>query len=197
MKVIDVSAWQENIDWKAIKAAGIGGVIIKIGEGINLDSMFCDHVNNAVANGLQYGIYYYGHAKDIDEARREAYQVDQWLKIYLRGETPPLGIWYDAEDEDMLQGEQNVVYPIANFIHELRSAGYTYVGVYSSYNWLTNIIDLQPLAMDIPIWVAQYNTKNDFYFEHPDRICRMWQYTDKELVGKYELMKVDCNVYYD
>ena len=29
MKVIDISAWQENIDWKAVKDIGIGGVIIK------------------------------------------------------------------------------------------------------------------------------------------------------------------------
>lgn len=197
MKVIDISAWQENIDWEAVKSAGIKGVIIKLGEGTNLDDMFFDHINNAVNNGLKYGLYYYGHAKNEAEARREAYTVDQWIKTYIRGENPPLGIWYDAEDKDMLQGDENVVYPIANFVHTLREAGYNYVGVYTSYNWLTNVIDLQPLPLDIPIWVAQYNTRNDFYFENPNRICRMWQYTDKELIGKYELMKVDCNVYYD
>lgn len=194
MKVIDISAWQENVDWQAVKDAGVQGVIIKLGEGVNLDEMFCEHVNNAVSHGLQYGVYYYANAKDVDGARREAYQVDQWLKIYLRGENPPLGIWYDAEDNKMLGGNQNVVYTIANFIHELRSVGYNYVGVYSSYNWLTNIIDLQPLPKDVPIWTAQYYHENSFKLEYPSRICKIWQYTDHEQIGN---MQLDCNVYYE
>ena len=32
MKVIDISAWQENVDWDAVVAEGIEGVILKIGE---------------------------------------------------------------------------------------------------------------------------------------------------------------------
>lgn len=40
MKVIDISAWQTDIDWQAVKNAGIEGVIIKLGEGINIDEMF-------------------------------------------------------------------------------------------------------------------------------------------------------------
>lgn len=194
MKVIDISAWQTHIDWQALKNNDIGGVIIKLGEGTSLDEMFCDHVNNAVAYGLPYGVYYYGHAKNIDEARREAYQVDRWLKIYLRGENPPLGIWYDAEDASMLDGGNNVVYPIANFIHTLREAGYNYVGLYSSYNWLTNVIDLQPLPKDVPIWVAQYYHSNSFKEENPDRICKIWQYTD---CWQIRNMTLDCNVYYE
>lgn len=193
MKVIDISAWQENIDWEAVKNAGIEGVIIKLGERTNLDEMFFDHVNDAVNNGLKYGLYYYGHAKDVSEARREAYTVDQWIKTYIRGENPPLGIWYDAEDEDMLQGDENVVYPIANFMHTLREAGYNYVGIYTSYNWLNNIIDLQPLPLDVPIWVAQYYKENSFKQEYPERICKMWQYTDHEQIGN---MQLDCNIYY-
>lgn len=156
MKVIDISAWQENIDWEAVKNAGIEGVIIKLGEGTTLDEMFFEHVNNAVNYGLKYGVYYYAHASSIDEARREAYTVDQWLKTYIRGENPALGIWYDAEDNSMLEGINNVVYPIANFIHTMREIGYNYVGLYSSYNWLINVIDLEPLPKDVPIWSAQY-----------------------------------------
>lgn len=194
MKIIDISAWQEDLDWQAIKNAGVQGVIIKIGEGANLDEMFIEHVNNAVANGLKYGVYYYAHASNIDEARREAYYVDNWISTYLNNKNPELGIWYDAEDNTMLGGNQNVVYPIANFIHTLREIGYNYVGVYSSYNWLTNVIDLQPLPKDIPIWVAQYYHENNFKIEYPSRICKIWQYTDSEQIGN---MQLDCNVYYE
>lgn len=193
MKVVDISAWQENVNWQELKDYGISGAIIKIGEGGSLDEMFCEHANNAVAYGLPFGVYYYGHAGSVDEARREAHIVDNWLTTYLNQE-PALGIWYDAEDKSMLKGLNNVVYPIANFVHVLREAGYKYVGLYSSYNWLTNVIDLQPLPKDVPIWVAQYNYENNFKQEHPDRIVKIWQYTDHEKIGG---MALDCNEYYE
>ena len=195
MKVIDISAWQEWIDWQAVKDAGIKGVILKIGERYNLDEKFIEHVNNAVAYGLRYGVYYYGHASSINEAVTEANWVDKQIKTYLNGQNPELGIWYDAEDKDMLEGHLNVVYPIANFISTLLGKGYNYVGLYSSYNWLTNIIDLSALPYYVPIWSAQYGyPQNSFAMENPHRICRMWQYTDCERTGN---MGLDCNIYYE
>lgn len=193
MKVIDISAWQEWIDWQAVKDADISGVIIKIGEGTNLDEKFIEHVNNAIAYGLCYGVYYYGHASSIDEAITEANWIDKQIKTYLNGKNPPLGIWYDAEDEDMLEGHLNVVYPIANFISTLLGKGYNYVGLYSSYNWLTNIIDLSALPDYVPIWSAQYHYENNFKLEYPERVCKIWQYTDCERIGD---MRLDCNIYY-
>ena len=194
MKVIDISAWQENIDWKAVKDIGIGGVIIKIGEKTHLDDMFITHVNNAVTYNLPYGIYYYAHASTIDEAIAEANWVDKQIKTYLNGKNPELGIWYDAEDESMFKNNINVAYMIGNFINRLNELNYNYVGLYSSYNWLTNIIDLNLLADYIPIWMAQYRYhENSFAVENPNRICRLWQYTDSEQIGD---MQLDCNIYY-
>ena len=194
MKVIDISAWQENIDWKVVKDIGIGGVIIKIGEKTHLDDMFITHVNNAVTYNLPYGIYYYAHASTIDEAIAEANWVDKQIKTYLNGKNPELGIWYDAEDESMLKNNINIAYMIGNFINRLNELDYNYVGLYSSYNWLTNIIDLNLLADYIPIWTAQYEYhENSFAIENPNRICRLWQYTDSEQIGD---MQLDCNIYY-
>ncbi|WP_287763438.1 GH25 family lysozyme, partial [Megamonas sp.] len=131
----------------------------------------------------------------IDEAITEANWVDKQIKTYLNGKNPELGIWYDAEDEDMLEGHLNVVYPIANFISILLSKGYNYVGLYSSYNWLTNVIDLKALPDYVPIWSAQYGYhENSFAIENPSRICRIWQYTDCEQIGN---MQLDCNIYYE
>ena len=104
-KVVDISAWQENLNWQALKRADIKGVIIKIGEYHHLDDMFITHVNNAVAYNLPYGIYYYAHAATIDEAINEANWVDMQIKTYLNEQNPPLGIWYDAEDKSMFRFE--------------------------------------------------------------------------------------------
>ena len=193
LNLIDISAWQQHINWQAIHKAQIDGVIIKIGEYTNLDEMFIRHVNNAVEYNLPYGVYYYAHAQTISESINEALWVDQMIKTYLDGENPPLGIWYDAEDESLLQSPINPAYMIGNFINKLNELDYNYVGLYSSYNWLTNIIDLNLLADYIPIWVAQYYHENSFKQEHPERICKIWQYTDHKQIDD---MCFDCNIYY-
>ena len=193
-KVVDISAWQENLNWQALKRADIKGVIIKIGEYHHLDDMFITHVNNAVAYNLPYGIYYYAHAATIDEAINEANWVDMQIKTYLNGQNPPLGIWYDAEDKSMLKYNINVAYMIGNFINRLNELNYNYVGLYSSYSWLINIIDLNLLADYVPIWTAQYYHENSFKLEYPHRICKIWQYTNCKQINDICL---DCNIYYE
>ncbi len=192
MKVIDISAWQENIDWEAVKAAGVEGVILKLGERNNLDAMFIKHVNDAVAHGIKYGVYYYAHASNIEEAKKEAAWVDEQLKTYLRGENPALGIWYDAEDKDMQSGD--VTASCSAFVSYLNAKSYTYVGIYSSYNWLANgTIAVNELADYVPYWVAQYYKQNDFKLEYPNKLVRMWQYTDH----MSDELPYDCNIYYE
>lgn len=135
MKVIDISAWQTEIDWQGLVDSGVEGVILKIGERSSFDNMFVDHINHAVEYGLQYGVYYFAHACTYDEAVAEADQVAAWLKEYLRGETPPLGIWYDAESNRMLNGD--VTECCRAFINQLTNYGHQYNGVYASWSWLS------------------------------------------------------------
>lgn len=192
MKVIDISAWQENIDWDAVVAAGVEGVILKLGERNRLDEMFISHVNNAVAHGLKYGVYYYAHAANEDEAKAEAAWVDMQIKTYLDGKNPELGIWYDAEDESMTFG--NVTASCSAFVCALNEAGYTYVGIYSSYNWLTSgVIAVNEFADYVPYWVAQYYRENSFKQEYPHKNVKMWQYTER---FSNEL-PYDGNIYYE
>ena len=135
MKVVDISAWQENVNWQGLIDAGIEGVIIKLGERDTLDSMFVEHVNHAVEYGLKYGVYYYAHACTHDEAVREADTVATWLKEYLRGETPELGIWYDAESTRMTTGDVTEV--CMAFLNRLTDYGHQYEGIYAAWNWLS------------------------------------------------------------
>lgn len=192
MKLVDISAWQEKVDWEGIVNEGIEGVIVKLGENGALDEMFIDHVNNAVANGLKYGIYFYSDATTPDEARNEAIWVNDQVKTYLNGICPELGIWFDAEDKKMQKGD--VTAACSAFISYLNEQGYTYVGVYSSYNWLANgIIDMAQLADYVPYWVAQYNRVCDLKIEQPNKIIRIWQYTDHYS----DQLPYDGNKYYE
>lgn len=191
MKIVDISAWQSNFDWDYFVSLGVEGVIIKIGENNRLDSMFIEHVNNAVAHGLPYGVYYYTHGSSYDEAVADADSVAGWITEYLNGETPELGIWYDAEDNDMLSGD--VAATCMAFLNRLTDYGHQYQGIYASWNWLSkegsHHIDVDALPDYVPIWSAQYNSHDDLSDEYPGRV-RIWQYTDN-------FYGVDGDVYYD
>lgn len=201
MKVIDISAWQEDVDWQAIVDAGIDGVIIKIGELEHLDDMFIDHVNSAIFYGLKYGVYYYSHAYNYETAYNEAEIVASWLEEYLRGETPELGIWYDAEDDDMLQGDVTEV--CMTFLNRLTDYNHQYQGIYSSWDWLSaegsHYIHIEDLPDYVPYWVANYSEGNTFdtagrdYLkeEYPYNIIRIHQFTDN-----LEGFGYDANIYY-
>lgn len=191
MKVVDISAWQSNFDWDYFVSLGVEGVIIKIGENNRLDSMFIEHVNNAVAHGLSYGVYYYTHASSYDEAVADADSVAGWITEYLNGKTPELGIWYDAEDNDMLSGD--VAATCMAFLNRLTDYGHQYEGVYSSWNWMSkegaHYLHVDAMPNYVPLWSAQYNSHDDLSDEYPGRV-RIWQYTDN-------FYGVDGDVYYD
>ena len=194
MKIIDLSAWQTYVPWGLLVSEGVEGVILKIGEHSNLDDMFVEHVNNAVKHGLKYGVYYYGHAANYDEAAAEADQVADWLAEYLRGETPELGIWYDAESQRMLSSD-NVTANCMTFLNRLTEHGHQYNGIYASWNWLSkegaHYIHLDELPYYVPIWVAQYSRHCDLKDEYPDRV-RIWQYTDHY----NDSLPYDANIYF-
>lgn len=194
MKVVDISAWQEHVDWQGLIDAGVDGVIIKLGERDTLDTMFVEHVNHAVEYGLKYGVYYYAHACTYDEAVREADTVAGWLKEYLRGETPELGIWYDAESKRMTAG--NVTANCMAFLNRLTDYGHQYQGIYASWNWLSkdgaHYIDVDALPDYVPLWSAQYNSRDDLSDEYPGRV-RIWQYSDHFS----DDLPYDADIYYD
>jgi len=170
MKGIDVSAWQEEIGWEKVKAAGIEFAILKLGQYRRLDEMFETHLSNAKIAGMKIGIYYYATAKTIEEATADAEWTAAKIAQYFNGIHPEMGIWYDVEDHSM---EGSALTEICRtYCETLKTMGYHYAGIYSSYSWLTDLIDTANL--DVPYWVAQYY--HECNFSHPN--LKIWQYTN-------------------
>ncbi|MDR3591592.1 MAG: GH25 family lysozyme [Negativicutes bacterium] len=190
MKGIDISAWQDNIDWQAVKAANVEFVIIKLGQADHLDNLFAEHVNNAVAYGLKFGIYLYSLAKSREEAETEADWAAEQVRTYLNGIGPEMGIWFDVEDDSIAQDGADITGLCAAFVNRMRANGFQYVGVYSSYNWLTNGYIRTEELENVPFWCAQYNRECNFENQN----LRIWQYTDSlNIAGS----NFDGNIYFD
>ena len=177
MNVIDLSDWNDNIDWSTIVDAGVGGVIVKISEGRTLSELYGKHIAAAVARGLKWGVYAFTHAQTADRAVQEANVVINALDALGYG-TPPLGIWLDLEAPEVIgQDREDVTAICSAFISTCNAAGYS-AGIYASLSTLTDCINVNDLADYVPYWCAQYAEKCDFLDYYPDNRLAGWQCTD-------------------
>jgi GH25 family lysozyme M1 (1,4-beta-N-acetylmuramidase) len=85
-KGIDVSLYQGNIDWAKVAGDGVEYVFIRVGyrgygkEGrLVLDEKFAQNIAGAKAAGLKVGVYFFGQAITVEEAREEANLVLQQM----------------------------------------------------------------------------------------------------------------------
>lgn len=186
MNVIDLSDWNENVDWSRFIDHGIGGVIVKISEGRTLSELFAKNIAGAAARGLQWGVYCFSHAQTTERAEEEAEVVIEALGALGYG-APSLGIWIDVEAPDTIgQDREDVTAICSAFISTCNAAGYS-AGIYASLSTLTDCLNLNDLADYVPTWCAQYDDECDFYDYFPGRILQGWQFTDA--------FKIDGRIY--
>ena len=177
-KCVDLSAWQETVNWNGLKEAGYEVAIIKLGEGFTLTDTFVEQINAAVANGFKVGVYYYSHAFSKEQARQEANWVSEQINCYLPS-CPEAGIWFDFEDPSILDNAIDDLTEICiAFVEQVKANGLDYVGVYTSYSWFTYHLDMNALG-NIPLWTAQYNYQDDLKLENPNANIVLWQFTDR------------------
>ena len=171
---IDVSAWQDNIDWKKAKKDGVEFAILRIGYGhtskneIVLDKWFENNIKKTKENKIPIGVYLYSYAKTKNEAIEQA----QWIIKKLNGQKLDLPIAFDWENWNSFN-KYNVSFKelsdIADaFIEEVEKAGYTGM-LYSSAYYLNHI-----WRNFDNTWLAYYTKNNDFKKDYI-----MWQLSSK------------------
>lgn len=160
-KTIDVSSWQEVIDWDTIKKNDdVDEAIIRVGWGTSyndacgVDSYFDRNMKAVQRLGIPYGVYIYAYAETTAAAQKEADFIISKLKQYNAPKST--WVWYDAEIGTIPRSTYNTVIPA--FINRMKEAGYTNVGVYSGVRQLdtTNGNANTSTIRSYPIWVSQY-----------------------------------------
>lgn len=172
MQGVDVSHWQNLIDWEKAKDE-IDFAILSIGYGQDTtsqdDAQFARNAAECEKYGIPYGVYIYSYAANAERAAGEA---DHVLRM-VEGCNLAFPIYYDLEDQSMEEMTPEELGEIAKaFCDKIQSAGYE-VGIYANTNWWTN--KLTDPAFDNPTWykwVAQYNTSCTYTGKYT-----MWQYT--------------------
>lgn len=173
---IDVSKWQGEIDFNAVKKAGIDAVMIRIYNGYTKDPYFENNYKNAKAAGLNIGVYYYTYATTTQQAQQDARTV---LEI-LDGRSLQYPIAIDMEDASLLNGLSNadrtdILWSFCSTIQN--NSKYKYA-LYANLNWLNNYFENSRLA-GMPIWIARYCDPSLGHRYTGAGNVFMWQYTSQ------------------
>ncbi len=192
---IDVSKWNGEIDWEAVKADGVEFAIIRCGyRGASSgwlieDPYFWQNLQGAKAAGLKVGLYFFTQAISAKEAVEEASTV-----ISLLGEeTIDYPVYIDVEGvggtgrADGLDAVTRTAVCTA-FCKTIENAGLE-AGVYSSRYWYYNNINVAELE-DYHIWLAEYRDTPLYTGSY-----EMWQYTSSGSVNGIE-GRVDLDIRY-
>lgn len=195
---IDVSKWQKGFNFKLARQQGKQFCIVRAGctttDGRQvMDECFYENINGAKNAGMDVGIYFYSLATDAVTAHREAEWINHLLTTDLCNTHLKAGIWLDVEDKKQSSlSPEKLTSVVMAAINRLNSYG-VYVGIYSSFNFLTQNLVLRNIPDYVPLWVAQYAKVNQLKSWYPRKQIPVWQYSDK---GKVRKFQVDLNVWY-
>lgn len=159
---VDISKWQQDVDFEKLKESGVEFVILKIagqkeidGE-IVMDPYFKTNIENAEKVGLKVGLYFYSYAKSQKEAKTQADYIIRNIKKY-KIELPIAFDWENWDCYNDFNLSFNSLNNIAKiFIKELESKGYKST-LYSSEYYLENIWFSEDYDN---IWLANYGKIN-------------------------------------
>lgn len=172
MKVIDVSRYQEDIDWKKVKADGVDGAIIRGGYSnndgsITIDKKFYRNMEGAAAAGVPVGVYIYSYSKTVDSAVKAARAALDLVEPY-RLEFPLVWDYEDSYATKLSRATNTAICKAVMQIWE--KAGY-YAMLYSYKNFVENYLDMADLAA-FDFWLAHYTKKSNYKGPYG-----MWQYS--------------------
>lgn len=191
---VDVSAYQGDIDWKAVKNSGIRFAIIRLGyRGYGTGKLVEDekaqqNLDGAKAAGLQVGAYFFSQALNTQEVDEEiSYMLDILgdrtldMPIILDWEIP-------ADNARTVNMDARTLTDLQlHFCQIMSEKGYTPM-VYFNWHQSENLYYLSELE-EYPFWLALYQDRMTYPWK-----VEMWQYTDKGKVPGIQ-GNVDVNVY--
>ncbi len=173
IKGVDISYCQQNIDYSALKSAGVKFAIIRAGIGTRTDSLLDTHVRGCTANGIAYGFYWYSVASSVQAAKAEAAAC---LKAISRYDRPAYPVFYDMEEKSQIErlDRKTRTDMALAFCAEIERGGYP-AGVYANPAWLESYYEKSRLVGKYDIWLAHW-TNDPSYPSKYDYGQTMWQW---------------------
>lgn len=106
---IDVSKYQGTIDWGKVKASGVDFAMVRVGYRAKTTGILYEdpgaryNLQEANANGIQTGAYFFSSAVTQEEAREEA----EWVASFIAKYKITYPVAYNCEDFQSPDSRQN------------------------------------------------------------------------------------------
>jgi len=172
---VDVSHYQGNVDWSAVRAGGASFAFCKASEGTTtVDPRFADNWQALEAAGLMRGAYHFGHPGfDADTQAVHFHSVVGALKP---GDLPPV---LDIETSD--GHPVSVVVPwVLNFVARAESLFGRKLVIYTGGFWKSTLGDpVVPELSAHPLWLANYGQSP--VLPRAWSAWTFWQYTNGQI----------------
>lgn len=170
---IDVSHWQGDFDFARAKSnEGVEFAIIKAGggdAGLYKDSKFKSNYKKCEECGLPKGAYFYGNAKSVAEAKKEA----EYFISILSGKKYEYPVFYDVEGRMITDNDRATLTEVVKaFCSTMEAAGY-WVGIYSSESFFNSEMNDGELTR-YSHWVARWGKSKPAPSSGAE--TQMWQF---------------------
>lgn len=193
---IDVSRYQYDIDFAAVKESGVEFVIIRLGyRGYDSGRIVYDryakqNLDNAIEAGLDVGVYFFSQAITPEEAEEEAYFVLDVIEGYDIT-MPVVYDWESVSDPNARTANmdrETLTKCCKAFLETVEAAG-KWPMLYLNRRQAKYHMDIAALK-EYDFWLAAYTDRLDFPYK-----IKMWQYTNTGRVPGIE-GDVDINVFF-
>ena len=160
---IDVSTWQGDVDFNAVKNAGCSFVIIRMGYyygTTKTDEYYRSNFKKAKEAGLDVGVYFY----TTDNSEAGARERADWIAEQLGGEKLELPVAFDWEEFGGFQEYNMSIHDLNQyylaFSDQMSKHGYSTM-LYSSKNFLNNFWSESTKSAS-PVWLAHFVDETDY-----------------------------------
>nr|QNJ46218.1 GH25 muramidase [Clavicipitaceae sp.] len=174
----DVSHWQGNINWGAVKAAGVKFTYIKATESTNyIDPSFNANYVGATNTGLIRGAYHFARPGDSSGAAQANYFVSHGGGWSADGRTLPGALDLEAGCSGLSQSAMTAwIRDFSNTYHA-RTGRFPVIYTTTSW-WKTCTGNASGFQNDHPLWIARWGPSPG---ELPAGygFHTFWQYADK------------------
>lgn len=192
---IDVSLWNDDLDWKELKKKGIEFAYIRIGyydnRGGHLDKRFKQNVIGCVENGIEFGVYVYSYVYSKTHNKKCAKWIHKELKKmgnYCK-DKDTIQVAYDIEDNVQINAlrynrisELYLQDSVSLFCSTIKDYGYI-PAVYSFSSFFNDYLDISRLQSEnVKIWVAEWPYKYNLDVTKKKKLSNntvtdIWQYS--------------------
>lgn len=179
-KLLDISFWQDTLDFAKIKKAGYDNIILRAGYRTTIDSKFNEYANACKKNNINIvAVYWFIYATNLAEVKANANKCLEVIKAYK-----PKIVFVDFEYDTIYKAAKKGVKLGAKecdnftieFCETVKKAGYI-PGYYANMEFYNKMYSSKVKNKGYAFWLAHYNF-NHSYHEPPVK-CDFFQYTDR------------------